>query len=422
MMRTAIAWGLLLLFPAAGTGGEPGQRYLVLQNESTLRGRIERTGDGYSLTTGAGESVIPARQVLAVCDSAEEAYRLLASRANLRDPQERVRLARWCWANGLPDLARAELAAAREIDPGHVEARRLTDLYRQPPAERHGGPPQHNPAGPAGVKAQAVPGAARVTPDPSYSSETLQGFTVRVQPILFNSCATAACHGGNKGGAYHVQRPAHTGQPSAPLTRNNLLQTLLQIDKEDPAGSPVLIKAVEPHGGATRPPVGGKDAPAYKALEAWVFQVAPPPKKPETPPDPNGEAGDAKAGAEVAPTKGDGGNPETERAAPPDGCLPDTAATEKPLQPSRPSPAGSAKARTPTAFASERGEGSKAQALPPGSVYSSAAKETRPTPVDPFDPMVFNRKFHPDRAAGREVKKSPPASEPEQSPSRSTLP
>ena len=46
-----------------------------------------------------GETWVPAKNVLCLCDSLEDAYAFLRSRANPRDADERLRLAR-AWAAG----------------------------------------------------------------------------------------------------------------------------------------------------------------------------------------------------------------------------------------------------------------------------------------------------------------------------------
>src|SRR5438105_2929715 len=76
-------------------------RVLVLDNERTLEGDIERQGDQYRLKRSVGEAWIPCDSVLRLCATREEAYLFLRSRANLRDPDEHVRLASWCQHHGL---------------------------------------------------------------------------------------------------------------------------------------------------------------------------------------------------------------------------------------------------------------------------------------------------------------------------------
>src|SRR5262249_53495499 len=78
---------------------------LVLVNERTLEGSIERHGDQYCVRRSIGETWLPSDQVLYLCADMEDAYTRLRQRANLRDPDERLRLTRWCLLHGLKSQA-----------------------------------------------------------------------------------------------------------------------------------------------------------------------------------------------------------------------------------------------------------------------------------------------------------------------------
>src|SRR5260370_1266893 len=59
--------------PSGGPPPVPG-RVLLLENERALQGEVERIGEQYRLRRSAGETWIPADQVVRVCASLEEAY------------------------------------------------------------------------------------------------------------------------------------------------------------------------------------------------------------------------------------------------------------------------------------------------------------------------------------------------------------
>src|SRR5208282_2478509 len=69
--------------PASATG-----KILVLDNERTLEGDIERIGEQYRIRRSIGETWLPGSQVLRLCNNAEEAYLFLRGRSNLNDPDE----------------------------------------------------------------------------------------------------------------------------------------------------------------------------------------------------------------------------------------------------------------------------------------------------------------------------------------------
>ena len=105
----------------------PGQTgtVLVLDNDRTLEGEIERVGDQFRLRRGEAISWIPPQASAVLCADIREAYLVLRQRANLRDPDERIRLAQWCVARGLKDEAIAEARGAMELRPDYPPAQRM---------------------------------------------------------------------------------------------------------------------------------------------------------------------------------------------------------------------------------------------------------------------------------------------------------
>src|SRR5436305_14780706 len=78
---------------------------LLLDNEHTIEGDVERDGAYYRVRRASGETQVPAGKVLALCASREDGYRFLKARANLHDADERLRLARWCHLHQLREQA-----------------------------------------------------------------------------------------------------------------------------------------------------------------------------------------------------------------------------------------------------------------------------------------------------------------------------
>ena len=101
--------------PTPADRGPSHGKVLVLENDQTLAGDIERAGDLYRVRRLIGETTVPAERVLRLCADMEEAYAFLRSRANLADADEHLRLGEWCRLNGLHDQALAEVKAAVEL-------------------------------------------------------------------------------------------------------------------------------------------------------------------------------------------------------------------------------------------------------------------------------------------------------------------
>src|SRR5438552_3454169 len=87
----APAW--LALHAGQPEAGQTTGKVLVLDNERTLEGDIERVGEQYRVRRPVGELWVRAENTLRLCATREEAYIFLRTRANLRDPDEHLRLA-----------------------------------------------------------------------------------------------------------------------------------------------------------------------------------------------------------------------------------------------------------------------------------------------------------------------------------------
>ncbi|MBY0528288.1 MAG: hypothetical protein K2R98_33165 [Gemmataceae bacterium] len=231
---------------------------LVLENARILEGDIERVGAQYRVRRTIGETWIPGDKVQALCASMEEAYAFLRGQANLRDPDEHLRLARWCQLHGLRSQAVAEAAAAVELRPNHEESKRfLTGLQRTETVTPA-------PARPHSENADTGP-----LPVPDFNADSLGMFVSRVQPILMNACAS--CHAGDRSGSFKLTRTYEGQLTNRKATQQNLAAVLSQVNQERPQSSRLLVRAVTAHGGAgDQAPLKSRQAPAYRLMEDWV--------------------------------------------------------------------------------------------------------------------------------------------------------
>jgi hypothetical protein len=250
--------GLVVVLSAQEPPLEQG-RVLLLRSERALEGDIEKAGDQYRIRRGTAESWVAADQVVRLFAGWDEACRYMQARANLGDPDERVRLARWCQLNGQDARALAEARTALQFRPDHVEAKRLVALLQRRPdstTTTASAQPAVVPLGPA--------------PDVDLSPESMVAFKTRVQPILMNACVH--CHSGNQAGRFRLYRITEGGQQDS--TRRNLAVVLGHVNLEQVAVSPLLVKAFSPHGGAKQWPIKNREAPVFQMLQTWIEQVA----------------------------------------------------------------------------------------------------------------------------------------------------
>ena len=332
-----VALTLTILLGLRARGQEPQHitgHVLVLSNDRTMQGQIERDGDQYRVRRSVGETCVPADSVSCLCDTLEEAYAFLQSRANLQDADERMRLARWCQLHGLKSQAVAEMRSAVELRPSSKACQRLLESLERSNAAAEAGTSQGSPKS----------GAEKaVTPTIEISSESMGQFVSRVQPILMNTCAS--CHVGEKGGAFRLARATEGETVSRRATQQNLAAVLGHITLARPEVSPLLVKAVSIHGDANQPPIKSRQSPPYRAIEDWIHATI----------ANNPQLQDSTAGATPATAPEQKSAPQAQSAQ---------------LGFGRGTPASSSKPAVPAP-----GPGAPAAAIP----------------VDPFDPAAFNQ-------------------------------
>src|SRR5206468_1907957 len=103
-------------------------------------------------------------------------------------------------------------------------------------------------------------------------AETLALFTTKVQPILMNTCV--ACHHAESGRPFRLERVAADSLSGRRATQQNLMASVAFVNRRSLADSPLLVKAVTPHGTATLPPLRNPQTPAYRLLEQWARLAA----------------------------------------------------------------------------------------------------------------------------------------------------
>ena len=201
-MRTKslrLFWALILVPPALALAQVPSQpapvvgHVLMLDNESVLEGEITRDGDCYVIKRPVGEVKVPVAKAPVVCASMDEAFKILSSRRNLRDADERIRLARWCQTHGMHDQAVEETKAALALRPSHSEGRQLLAILQRAPTPSQLAGPDPEPAR-----------TAVDTPLVEVSADCLALFTTKVHPIMMNTCAS--CHAGGRSGSFVLTR------------------------------------------------------------------------------------------------------------------------------------------------------------------------------------------------------------------------
>ena len=318
---------------------------ILLSNGTVLRGELRETDAGLVVMQKMGPIFKNKREVEGTFGSIEEVYRYKYDRLAREDPDERMKLARWCLKEGLTAEAREQLTSVLALVDGHPQARSMLamldaqtqrspaprdDAIKQAGAEvQDDGRPGRLDPGVLGVQERrAMLAAPPVIFDlpPAQAARRYQEFVTSVHPRLQQYCA--GCHNEKGESSFQLMKVAGARDRNDPLLlRTNLDATLRLVNNaETPAKCDLLTNAIMPHGKLNRPVLSGPNHPSYQALAHWVqgLQAAPKPTErgvapaafapvPAAAPAGGGFAAD-RANAVPAPTRPAAANPRTAEA------------------------------------------------------------------------------------------------------------
>lgn len=332
---------------AARTTGQ----VLILGNQRVLEGDIRLEGKQYVIRRSTGEVTLPATTSMRLFANWDEAYAHMAAQSNLHDPDERLRLARWCHLNGLREPALVNAKAALQLRPNHAESQRFLSMV------------ERNAPGASG-DATHVP-QPQPMPSVDLSAEAQAQFNTRIQPILMNVCAN--CHAAGRSGEFTLLR-CSDATLNRRTAQTNLAAVLAQIDFAQPMSSPLLVKALSAHGAANQAPLPNRQAKPFQYLQEWVQTVV------TTNPHLRKHAAPRATPFE-----------STWKEATPRVKLPALGPGQAAVKPLLPIPPPS---KEITHFG---------VALTPRAIEPPANTAAVPLPKDAYDPLIFNRQMHPNR-------------------------
>lgn len=255
--------------PSATTSESP-VGCVLLKNDHVLFGQAQQLGELVVVRSiHGGEIRIDRQQVACWAPTLRDLYQYRVDHRRDGDLESHLRDARWCLRYELLDLAAAELRAVYAIDANHSEARRI-----QQKLNRRVAPQTPRPAFPDPVLPVRYDAESEDTQPKLFDGPTLSRFAGQIQPMLINRCGN--CHSHRLAEAdvtWRIFAPPTGTRASAEFTRTNLQATIPYIDPVDPLSSPLLVNATEEHGG--HPPfLTRRNASAIDALRSWVALVA----------------------------------------------------------------------------------------------------------------------------------------------------
>ena len=317
---------------------------VLLKNDNVLFGDAHQLGEFILIRTGPDDELrLPRSEVACWAKSLTDLYQYRLDHRPTTDLRQHLIDGNWCLQYDLLELAAKELGAAKAIAPEHPDVQLLESQLqrRRQPTETSSG----------SIETTSFLQAS--FPEPESESnridpEILKSFSSHVQSTLINRCGR--CHHQHSQRNWQLLVPSPGTRATARMTRENLTSTLRMVDPNDPQNSPLWIKATSPHGG-TEAPLTARNAKAVVALRQWLQQTT----------------------QLVAPAQADNAKTTTPQ--------PQQAAYSEPQS------LESNSAVTPVSFESE------IVAMPISSANSNAPARL-PAVANPFDPSLFNRRFH----------------------------
>lgn len=278
--------------PAKAPSASP--TVLLLSNGRVLTGPISEDVSNYVIKQGTNDLRYPKRDVQGAFLSIEDAYRYKLAQVPDRDPDEQLKLARWCMGLKLMAEAKTALQAVLALSPNHAEASSMLAFSegaearaarRDPEVQRSGAEvakddePKHlNPAViRSGIRELGVSGQPVIFDLPAALAVKRANEFVRfVHPVLQRACAR--CHNEQYPGSFQLVQVKTRHDQTADVFRANLDATLRLVDPDDLAKSELLSSALVPHGPGPkkRPIFRGSNDPEYQILSAWVNNLRPP--------------------------------------------------------------------------------------------------------------------------------------------------
>ena len=276
----------------------PSPTVLLLSDGRILRGTIAEDGNAYVVRQPGGEIRVRKDQVERAFESSAALYRYKVESVQDRDPDEQLKLARWCMIQKMPAEARKHLQAVVALSPGSSQARTMLASLESTEARARGNrpgvdsglvktgaevtepAPGDDGARPAEMDAAVLRRATRemrlsalpVIFDlpPAVAVQRAGEFARNVHVILQASCAR--CHNERYDGRFQLIEVKRRRDLTVDVMRANLDATLQLVDPQNPSRSELLSSTLIPHGNGSnpRPIFRGSNDPRFQILSAWV--------------------------------------------------------------------------------------------------------------------------------------------------------
>ncbi len=279
---------------AAPATQQPADAVLLLSDGRVLQGKVSLDSKGYMLKQKGNALPVKRETVQGVFPTLQEAYEFLAERAPANDPDEQLKLARWCLTNQLKEHAKFHLEQVVALSPKYSPAKQMLEAIsffeeraalRDPDVSRTAAVVPADAPGELKLEARELQGRPKLERyasggplrifdlPPALATKRAEEFANYVQPVLQSRCA--GCHNEKYTGEFQLIQFKNKRDHSAAAYRFNLDATLRLIDLENPSKSELLSSGLRPHGkGSNKRPIFlGSNDQQYQVLLTWVERL-----------------------------------------------------------------------------------------------------------------------------------------------------
>lgn len=257
---------------------------VLLKNDSVIYGMAYQVGESIVIRRGdpklnqQSELRLPRTAVACWADSIRDLYRYRVDHREVDHFETHLRDAQWCLQNGLLDLSKTELQAAKAFRPGSLVVARLEERIEHAIAlpiqdavwmkDSQANESHPSFAATVGHEEDSLVSAG-------VDDHMMGEFARSVQVTLINRCGN--CHSKTSDRSWKIALPPGKSRASAELTYENVLAILPFIDADQPLASPLLDKATAYHGGSTyrtaEAPLSIRHGKAIESLKRWLLQM-----------------------------------------------------------------------------------------------------------------------------------------------------
>lgn len=273
----------------------------LLTNGDLVHGVLEDAGNEYTLRHKLGKFQFPKSRLSRSFRSVEDVYEVKKAELPPRDPDEAMKLARWCLTQGLKLQAKEQLAVVLALVPKQPQALAMLEKIKgeeervQAQAARRdpevmttsGSIPSENrnvasrPEELASDPTQRrmAQGMGLNTPPvifdlpPAMALKKAQEYERWIHPQLQRYCA--GCHNERSGLTFQLVQTRSANRLKGEVLRFNLDATLGLVDADAPSRSLLLVNALMPHPPTNKPILNGPSHPTYLLLVNWVNSLRP---------------------------------------------------------------------------------------------------------------------------------------------------